>query len=158
MKTIPLTQGKVALVDDEDYDELSKFKWAADVRSAAGIVYATRIGSRRCGRPKIYMHREILGCEKGQFIDHRDGDGLNNCRSNLRICTREQNMRNTRLRKDNPSGLKGVKFRHDRGKFCARIVIAGKCTHLGHFTTAEAAYAAYCAAAALHYGEFARFN
>ena len=97
MREIPLTRGFVAVVDDEDYEKLQQLSWYADT-GASGLVYAARglprNGSRR--RDKIRMHRQILSLARGDsaHVDHKDGDGLNNRRSNLRKCTPSQNLRN----------------------------------------------------------------
>lgn len=94
MKTIPLTQGKVALVDDEDYEELSRFKWCA-TKNRRGKFYAVRGGPRAGGgSPTVQMHVVIAGTPAGMDTDHIDGDSLNNQRSNLRICTRAENLSN----------------------------------------------------------------
>lgn len=161
MKTIPLTQDLVAIVDDADYETLSQFKWHA--KKHACSAYAAR-NIRVDGKQRtLKMHRVIMGDDAtGLHVDHRDGDGLNNQRGNLRICTRSENNRNRRLNKDNVTGLKGVSapktMRESVNKFAAQIRVNGKCHHLGHFSTAELAHAAYCAAAVRFHGEFASFK
>ena len=103
MKTIPLTQGKVALVDDSDYEFLVNYgSWCADLTVSSGIYYAT------CRRDyfNIKMHRLLL--PNAKMVDHKDGNGLNNQRNNLRSCTRSQNLANSKLRSDGASGYKGV--------------------------------------------------
>jgi hypothetical protein len=102
------------------------------------------------------MHREIFGACDGQLVDHVDGDGLNNRRSNLRIATRAENNRNAAVRKDNTSGFKGVHWHKGDGRWQAQIRVAGKRIRLGAFDTPEAAHAAYCEAAARYHGAFAR--
>ena len=96
MKTIPLSRGLVALVDDEDYERLARFKWHASGPTASGQFYAAREsrtrglgGGRksRIGRKVVYMHREVQACEAALVVDHRDGNGLNNTRENLRVVT-----------------------------------------------------------------------
>lgn len=147
MKTIPLTKGQVALVDDSDYEELSKFKWVAI--ASKYTFYAIR----RTGGKNISMHRQILS---GSLIDHKDGNGLNNQRSNLRVATRSQNGANRRRDETNTTGFKGV-HRH-RDAFCAQIWINGVQKYLGRFPTPEKAHEAYKSAATKLYGEFARFE
>src|SRR5258708_6216370 len=101
MKTITLTKGFIALVDDEDYDRVSAFKWMANPMRSKNLVrvYAYRKGRRvyengvAVSRPSISMHRFILGCDNPR-IDHQDGDGQNNQRCNLRPCTNSQNLAN----------------------------------------------------------------
>lgn len=95
MRTIPLTQGKVAIVDEENYEELSKYKWHA-YKSRSGVFYARRNGRRTCQgkRPQITMHRAILGYPDNFQIDHVSGDGLDNRKQNLRIATQRVNSLN----------------------------------------------------------------
>ncbi len=155
MKKIPLTRGMFALVDDEDYEELSKYRWCA-VRSR-NTYYALRNSHRDVNGKQynILMHRVIIGTPIGMETDHIDGDGLNNQRYNLRICTKQENQRNRRNPSNNTSGYKGVSFRNRTGRWQARIDINGKTTHLGMFSTPEEAHSAYCEAAKKYYGDFA---
>lgn len=150
---IPLTQGKSAMVDDEDYDWLNQWKW----HFAQG--YASRNSGSVLGlRKAIRMHREILRTPKGMDTDHINGNTLDNRRKNLRICTRAQNNTNTRVRKDNTSGFRGVTWHTYTRKWEAQININGKHTHLGLFKTPEEAALAYDQEAKKHHGEFARLN
>lgn len=157
MKKIPLTQGKFALVDDRDFLELSKFKWFA--WEQRGVFYALRNSREKLTRKRtiVRMHRAVFPCLLNQKIDHKDGDGLNNQRSNLRISMKCGNNQNARKRIDNTVGLKGVYFHKQCHKFGAQIQCEGKRIHLGLFLTPEEAHAAYCAAAEKLHGEFARF-
>jgi hypothetical protein len=155
MKEIPLTQGKVALVDDEDFEELNKYKWRA--RKGKNTFYAKR-STKRPNQKTIEMHRQILGFPAGFQTDHRDGNGLNNQRSNLRICTISQNQHNTGKQKRNTSGYKGVCFHKNAKRFIALIMVNRKSTHLGYFNTAIEAALAYDAAAIKLHGEFAQLN
>src|SRR5437016_5829521 len=92
-RLIALTRGKTTIVDAADYDWLNQFMWAATRTKKRGCFYAYRAK----GSPKhVYMHREIMQPEGNQQVDHRDGDGLNNRRSNLRICNRFQNAQNSK--------------------------------------------------------------
>jgi len=111
---IPLTQGQVALVDPEDYDELMKHRWT--LNRTRGNMYAIR----RVKRKQILMHRVIMKAPEGLVVDHIDGNGLNNCKSNLRVCTREQNSFNTRPR-GGSSHFKGVSYVKRRGKYSSVI-------------------------------------
>jgi hypothetical protein len=149
MKTIPLTKGKVAIVDDEDFEALSAHKWYA-------IKGGTRFYAvRSSGKPtKIKMHRAIMQPRDGMDIDHISGDGLDNRRENLRVATRSQNMMNVGVRKNNNLGVKGVRLH--QGKYEARIQINGRLKYLGRFPAIPEAAAAYAAAAQIHHGEFAR--
>ena len=153
---IPLSQGKVALVDKEDYDELSKYKWSA--LRHRNLYYAGR-GHRdpETGKKSvIFMHRQILNTPKGMFTDHISGDGLDNRRSNLRICTHAENNRNVGKPRTNTSGYKGVVW--NRGKWVAQIWAEGKLKNLGRFESKELAYEAYCQASKKYRGEFSRLD
>ena len=104
------------------------------------------------------MHRAIMGEPKELDVDHRDGDGLNNRRANLRVATVLENQFNARRRKDNASGFKGVSWHRAAGKWYAHISLNRKRFHLGTFDTPEAAHAAYAAASAAFHGEFGRVS
>ena len=155
MKKISLTQGKFALVDDEDFDELSKYKWYA--HKSFNTFYAerqVRVEQGRGNRQKpMKMHIVILGTPSGMLTDHIDGDGLNNQRINLRIATFQENCRNTRKYKNNSTGFKGVIFQDK--KYRPRIMVSGKSISLGMFEKKEDAYQAYCDACIKYHGEFA---
>lgn len=155
MKTIPLTQGYVTWVDDQDYPALSRHKWCALVTPTG--VYAKR------SKNAILMHRTIKNPPAGYEVDHRNGDTLNNCRDNLRCVTKSQNARNSRKHrqygsKPCTSRFKGVSLEHRTGKWVAYINVDGVRRSLGtHVTEKEAAVAYNQAAINLH-GEFALVN
>lgn len=161
MKTISLTQGYVAIVDDEDYDLVVNLRWHAS-KSMTGAIYATSNPSRKRGSPKlpaIRMHRMIMGLPAYDIreVDHVIPEKtLDNRRCNLRIATSGQNKRNTRRRKDNSSGYKGVCYVEKRKKWMARISLNGKEKFLGYFDSAQSAADAYAYAAPIFHGEFAR--
>jgi hypothetical protein len=157
MREIQLTRGYVTQVDDEDYEELNRFKWHVYTKSS-GDAYAVRwamvkFGDRKRGEKLriIHMHQQILGIKGG---DHRDGNGLNNQRFNLRECNKSQNQMNRRLFKNNTSGYKGVCGSADKWK--AQIMVNKKYIYLGIFSSKEDAAEAYAEAAKKHFGEFAR--
>jgi len=151
VKEIPLTQGFVALVDDEDYARLAAFKWHA-ARCRDGRVYAGR-WNPDLGR-NTRMHREISGWD---LTDHADGDGLNNQRSNLRRCSASDNMRNRKVARTARSQYKGLS--PGRGaRWRAFIRAGGKQRCLGTFATQEDAARAYDAAARAAFGEYAALN
>jgi hypothetical protein len=158
MKTIPLTQGLFALVDEADYEILSQFKWYAQkIRHTAYAVRAIQIDGKVC---KALMHRVLLGdAAAGSHVDHRDGDGLNNTRCNLRACSHAENNRNRRINKVSATGFKGVGTQKGSlvNPYRARIHTNGESKYLGCFPTPELAHAAYCEAARRFYGDFARF-
>lgn len=146
MKTIPLTQGLFAVVSDKDFGKLSRHEWFA--HWAGNSCYAERKESGKL----IKMHCQILG-RKG--VDHRDGDGLNNARSNLRPASKSNNMANSRARLGK---FKGVDFRKHVGKWRARITYHRKVFELGLFSTAKDAARAYDDMARACFGSFARTN
>jgi len=153
MRLIPLTRGYSAQVDDEDFDELSRWKW----RYKDG--YAVRTTSRRLGMQTIFMHREILQTPEGMQTDHKNrGDTLNNQRANLRICTIAQNAANRRVQRNNTSGYKGVYQHKGRKNWYAYIHVGGRSIHLGSFDSPEDAARAYDEAAGKYFGEFAGLN
>lgn len=157
MKMIPLTRGMVALVDDEDYDRLSKHEWRAYWR---GYTFVAR-SRRRVGGRTLYMHREILNAPTGREVDHVDGNSLNNCRSNIRLATTSQNNMNKgkpRIKRTPTSKYKGVYWDRSSGAFRAGIRVNGIQKHLGQFRNEEDAARAYDVAAHELFGEFARLN
>ncbi len=143
---------KIALVDDEDYAELSKYRWQAEPRHK--VWYARAYINRK----RVYMHRFILGLQSGEQADHANLNGLDNRRSNIRKCCHGDNQHNQGLKKSNTSGYKGVHYRKDQGKFVAFIRYAGKRQHLGSFSNIDDAVVAYNRAALVLRGIFARPN
>jgi hypothetical protein len=156
-REIPLTQDYVALVDAEDYEYLSQWKWRAKIEK--NTVYAARDAYTANGkRSHIRMHRLIMSAPKGMEVDHRDGDGLNNRRNNLRVCTKAQNLTNQRPQKGTSSRFKGV-YRNKRDRqWQAYIKVNGKRKHLGCFASEVEAAKAYNNAAIQFHGEFAWLN
>jgi len=151
MKVIELTQYKFALVDDADYDALAAVKWCANTQPHT--TYAVR-GSE--GRT-VQMHRLITAAPKGVQVDHINGDGLDNRRDNLRLCTHAENQRNQRVQAHS-SKYKGVSWDTRDGKWRSQITIDGRKKNLGYFTDEIAAGRAYDEAAVKAFGEFAREN
>jgi len=155
MRTIPLTQGKVAIVDDQDYAELSKYKWYATNNRKRW--YAGRHVGPRSHRKQVFMHRQLLNAPPGLQCDHINGDGLDNRRCNLRICTSSENSMNRRSR-GGTSEFKGVYWYKRNKKWRAQIRDDGKQYHLGYFQNEASAARAYNRAARNAFGEFARVN
>src|SRR5258708_5073420 len=153
MKTIRLTQGKVALVDDEDFEELSGYRWLASKRMKKW--YAVR---QLRNRKFIAMHRAILGLTDSKIQgDHRNGDGLDNRRENLRSCSWPENSRNRRPNKNRKhSKFKGVG--RVSGKWTAEIKTERQNIHLGRFQDEKDAAAAYDIAAKYLFRDFAFQN
>lgn len=148
MAEVALQNGGVMLVDDEDVARVRDIKWYG--RRDGLTMYAVSW----CGAG---VHRLILGASKGELVDHRNGDGLDNRRSNLRLATKRQNSQNGKKIRGKVK-LKGVTYRSDKDVYRARITVNGKTLHLGDFGTAEEAGGAYDRAAVLHFGEFASTN
>jgi hypothetical protein len=157
MKKIPLTKGKFALVDDTDYEFLSQWKWEwRSTRHRGHSGYAIRRPTVDGKRIILRMHRVLLGVTDPQVeVDHVNGNGLDNRRSNIRACTRSQNQANQRKR----GRFKGVYPSHNRkNKYLALVGVEGKSVYLGVFPTAIAAAKAYDKAAREYHGEFACLN
>lgn len=153
MKEIQLTQGLIALVDDEDYERLNQFKWHASKHGCTFYANRKKIVNKlhRCES----MHWLVMG---GKFVDHIDGNGLNNQKSNLRFCTNSQNAMNKRMPKCKSSQYKGVTFVKRDKNWRANIRKDGKLIHIGKFQIEEQAAKAYDTAAKEHFGEFAYLN
>lgn len=154
---IPLTKGYIAVVDECD-DDLADLFWSALVKT--NTVYGKRVVSQK---PYVgtYLHRTVLErilgrpLEKGEVVDHLDGDGLNNRRSNLRAVTQQQNTHNKRTNRNSKSGLKGAAWNSYTGKWVATIRAEGRRINLGYYDTPEQAHAAYVEAAIKYFGEYA---
>jgi hypothetical protein len=166
--TIQLTNGFEAIVDAEDAD-LIEYRWYISSKSKRGEYtrYASRNVPKRESGVKgtiTYMHRDILArmlgrpLAKHERVDHINGNGLDNRRSNLRLATHQQNMRNRRRSTLNTSGYKGVHWDKQANKWHARIEVDDKKRTLGYFDTPEEGYKAYCKAARELFGEFARLD
>lgn len=156
MKRIPLTQGKFAIVDDDDYESLSKFTWCYKADKCG---YAIR-GMWIYPKTKIIrMHRQIMNTPKGMQTDHINGDGLDNRQSNLRICTNQQNsMGHKKKIKNKTSKFRGVSWLKDRQKWRSVIMFNQKQTHLGHFHSEGDAAFAYNKKAKELFGKWAQLN
>ncbi len=171
MKLIPLTQGKFAQVDDEDYDYLMQWKWHFTTSKTNRSFYVNRtmitIVNNKRVKKSIKMHRVILGLTDPKiFGDHKDHDGLNNQRNNLRIATQQQNVMNRRSAKDSSSIYLGVsisKIKDNYGIYKyhywqSSITINKKRISLGIFKKEEDAALAYNEKAKEIFGEFANLN
>ena len=147
-KSIPLTRGKSALVDDEDFEWLNQWKWYCNHG------YAVRKSSNLPGKQKmIFMHREILQTPDDMESDHINRDRQDNRRENLRVCTTAENQHNAKIRSDNTSGFKGVSFNRHTEKWEARIG-NGNRIYLGLFDSLDDAVHVYNKAARELYGKF----
>ena len=156
MKEIKLTQGKVAFVDDEDYEVLNQWKWYA--HNTHGIWYAYRNTNNGKKRTQLLMQRVILQTPIGMQTDHINHNGLDNRRANLRACTPSDNQHNRLIDRDKTSQLKGIYWNKKAKKWIARITFNMKLIQLGRFDSDIEAAKAYDQAAINHYGQFARTN
>lgn len=154
MRKIPLHgkhgEGKFALVDDEDFESVSQYRWLLDNK---GYVRATISTYRVVG-----LHQFIMKPPRGMMVDHVHGNPLDNRRSELRVCTRSENNRNKRKHRNNTSGYKGVSFNKDSGKWAATITFNSRNIQLGFYVSPEDAARAYDEAAIKYHGEFAHPN
>lgn len=160
-KTIPLTRGKSAVVDDETFEYLNQYKWYYHQRVKTNKPgYAARRETTSKGKSRIvFMQYYILPKKDDLSIDHINGDSLDNRRSNLRYCTKEQNSFNVSRRRNGQSKYKGVTFFHNHiDKWRANIYLNGRQTFLGTFDNEEDAARAYNRAAKKAHGNFARLN
>ena len=157
VKEIPLTQGKIALVDDSDYAWLNQWKWCASCHHRTW--YALRKSLVDGSSIYTYMHTLILQTPKGMYSDHKDGNGLHNWRDNLRVCTRAENQHNQQKQKRQcSSNFKGVYFCKDRNKWQVNITVGLRRISLGYFSSEIEAAQTYDEAARKYHGEFAHTN
>ena len=159
MKEIQLTQGKVALVDDEDFDRVNQYKWwlGYDANKKNPNYYAIRVVRISHKKTLFKLHNLILKPPVGMFVDHINGNSLDNRRSNLRICTNAQNAANKRPQKGCSSSYKGVQ-KYEKSKWRAYVRFENKLIHLGCFNNEIKAAKTYDVNAVLLFGEFARLN
>lgn len=167
MKEIQLTQGKIALIDDEDFELLNQHKWCADqglVTYYAGrqitIQSQNKAKNIKRKRTTIYMHRIILEnkLKDNEDIHHINGNGLDNRKCNLQIVTRSQHHMTKKKRKNCSSQYKGIHWHKSHKKWQAQIMINYKRINLGYFNNEIEAAKAYDAKAKELFGEFARLN
>ena len=157
MKRIPLTQDYEVIVGNQDFAYLSQWKWHAHPHGQT--VYAqTNLPNGDGTFRTCRMHRMIMKATESQKVDHRDGNGLNNVRSNLRFTTFAGNQRNKGMSSNNKSGFKGVSWNKHQQQWVAQITAGGNPKHLGYFDDPRVAALTYDAAAVELHGEFAKTN
>lgn len=155
--SVPLTQGKFAIIDSEDFERVSTLKWHASKRKHTYYAVAYVKGTGRKNRKLIYMHRFILNSPAGKQIDHSNGDGLLNTKDNIRICNVNQNRWNMRKTRGT-SKFKGVCWDKLQMKWVAFIRHIDKHLYLGTFDSEVLAAKAYDDKAKEFFGEFAKTN
>ncbi len=153
MREIPLTKNKVALVDDGDFERLNQYTWKAFKR------HNNWNAVRHVGETMFYMHRDILGLSYGDgtIVDHINGNGLDNQRDNLRLCSVKENIRNQHTTCGS-SRYKGVSWSKQRDRWRATIMVDRRHKHLGFFDNELDAAVAYDIAAMKYFGEFSFCN
>lgn len=155
MKEIKLSSEKIAIVDDVDYERLSGFHWYFDGRYAAKSLWNRETKKET----KIYMHKLIVTVERNQFVDHINGNKLDNRRENLRVVSKQQNnMNQSTQTRTKHSKYKGVSWDKSRNKWVAYCKKDGKMNYLGRFNNEEEAALAYNQKALELFGEFAKLN
>ena len=155
---VPLTRGYEAIIDAADVPIVAGFNWVASVKSHTTYAIRTdRLDGKRCS---VLLHRFILGImdRRDLEVDHKNCNGMDNRRDNLRLATRSQNNQNRRIGIRNTSGFKGVSWDNGRRKWIATIKIHGRSKRIGQFSTPETAATAYAIASARIHGEFGRLH
>jgi len=158
-RKIPLTQGKFAIVDFEDYERLANYKWFLSESPTSS--YAARWQRCRPGgfRKKIWMHREVIDIPKHMLCDHVNGYGLDNRAANLRPATVSQNLCNRpKTKAKTRSKYKGLEWNKTQRKWKVRIQCNGRKIYLGSFSNQIDAARAYDKKAKALFGQFARLN
>lgn len=156
MKKIRLTNGKYTLVDDEDFEYLNKWNWYAD--EIGNTTYVKRKQKIEGKVLTFYMHRVIMNPRKGKLVDHKNRNGLDNQKHNLRECNKGQNQINQRSQKNSSSKYLGVHWDKSRGKWSANCCKDYKHNHCGRFNSEIDAAKAYNKKALELHGEFANLN
>lgn len=155
--TVKIAPGIVVLVDLADEPLVYSHKWRAV--SDSGHLYARAVAVIDGERKSVQLHRLIVGASRGQIVDHINGNGLDNRRANLRICSNRQNCRNSAVHKGKKtSRYKGVSLIRESGKFRASIMCSGVKINLGNYAVEEDAACAYDTAARKLFGAYARTN
>jgi hypothetical protein len=146
-----------ALVDTEDYARVAIYTWRLQTKKS-GAVYVVSDYRDGAKTHKRLLHREVLRVPSAVLIDHKDRNGLNNTKANLRVATASQNLHNRPGHKNSTSKFKGVSWSNERNRWCAQIMVNGRTYRLGKFISEVAAAKAYDAAAKALIGEFAYYN
>lgn len=158
MKTIPLTQGKVAVVDDEDFELLNQYKWRTDKGSKTFYGIRTFWDRKKKRYYSVMLHREIMRTPKGIEVDHINGNGLDDRKQNMRNCTRAEQSWNRPPNTNSASKYKGVCWDKNRKKWTARIGLNRTLMFIGRYDFETSAARAYDKKARELFGEFAWLN
>lgn len=158
IKYIELSQNQITVVDADLFEDLNKYKWYAD--HDCNTFYARRTYKNKEGKIcRTRMHRLIMGVtDPTILVDHINGNGLDNRRSNLRIVNRAQNCYNRTVNKGSTSKYKGVHWDKSRNKWRAKLQLNGKCIHIGYYDSEKEAAVEYNKMAVRRFGDFARLN
>lgn len=156
MLKIPLTLGKVALIDNKD-EWVTEWKWYASKRPHTYYVVRNLKKDERekTGKHTIYLHQQLIEVPDGFEVDHKDRNGLNNRRKNLRLASSLQNAANKGMRTDNTSGVIGVNWDKRTGSWRAELQVNREYKFLGRFANLDEAIAVRKQGELLHFGEFA---
>jgi hypothetical protein len=152
MKEISLTRGKVAIVDEEDFDLLNVRHWRV-INFEKSNTYAATVINKKI----VFMHRLLMKNNDTMLVDHINGNGLDNRKTNLRYCTHSQNMRNRKLSYNSSTGFKGV-HNCSNGRYRVQITFNNKRISIGRFDDILFAAKAYDDTARKLFGEFAKLN
>lgn len=149
--------GRTVLFDEEDSHYLAPVAWTVRTSGATGYVQRCIYQDGKYVGVEL-LHRLVTGCPSGMVVDHINGDGLDNRKANLRVCTPAENLRNRKMHSNNRSGFKGVCFDLSSTvrPWRAKINVNGRRISLGRYSSAEEAHEAYQVAAKQYHGEFAR--
>jgi hypothetical protein len=155
--------GYIFQIDQEDYDKIRNYPWYGykstyRLKNGEKKQCTKYIVAHISANERVNLHKLIMNTPVEIRIDHKNGDGLDNRKSNLRICTQSQNQMNKLKNCNNKSGYKGVSWDKTRNKWRSFIMLAGKNKCLGRFNSPEQAALAYNRAATKHFGEFAKLN
>jgi hypothetical protein len=160
MKNISLPNKQFTIIDDDNFNDISKYSWR--LVGAGYVSRGVRLKAKYGGKHKIfYLHREIMGAKKGEEVDHINHNKLDNRKSNLRICNHRQNHLNRKGDSMSSSGFKGVSFKGNNCKdrpWCTRIFTNKKEIYLGNYATPQEAAKVYNIAAKKYFGDYAFLN
>lgn len=157
MREISLKNGRIAIIDDEDYEIVSQYRWY--LLKGKNTEYACHKKTENAiSLPTILMHRLVMNAPKGSQIDHINGDGLDNRKCNLRFCSHQENSRNSPKNWRGTSKYKGVGLCKRRKKWRARIKLNNKQVEIGCYNTEIEAATAYNMVALANFRQFARLN